>query len=133
MTKTSHFSLGAIGGSLIAIGAIISMVSAQMNPEFGAALTHQGSYIGSIEPIEPMWIAQETVLPAAMEPDNSLGVLAFGMLMMLIGFGLHAFLVVHNNQTKVPVKSAKKIATKKAPRSSRKQMDVIWVERTIRF
>jgi len=51
------------------------------------------------------------------------------MLMMLIGFGLHALWTIRkNDEQPVPVK-----VRKKEPRTSRTQMEVIWVERTIRF
>lgn len=104
------------GTSLIAFGALIVTIGSQMS--LSASLTSQGTYLGTQQAGEPMWIAQEVVLPAAaIESSNPAGVLAFGMLMMLIGFGLHALWTIQKN----------------TPRNSRKQMEVIWVERTIRL
>ena len=77
-----------------------------------------------------MLMGREAVMPAAMEQGNGFGIIAFGMLMMLLGFGLHSLIVLRNQEVErtVPVKQKKK-----SPRSSRRQMEVIWIERTIRF
>jgi hypothetical protein len=130
-----------LGTSLIALGAIVVTIGSQMS--LSASATNQGAYLGTQQAGEPMWINQEVVLPAAaIESSNPAGVLAFGMLMMLIGFGLHALWTIRQNDEQpacteqcrsVPVVVRKQPAAKKQTRTSRKQMDVIWIERTIRF
>lgn len=88
-----------------------------------ASVTGQGSYI--MQAPEPVALMQ-----SAPEHPISLGLLAFGMLMMQIGFGLHAWYVLQQNQEGSPVTVH---AKKKSPRKSRRQAEVIWIERTIRF
>ncbi|MBT4120103.1 MAG: hypothetical protein HOG89_04130 [Candidatus Peribacter sp.] len=119
-----------LGTSFIALGALVVTIGSQMS--LSASMTSQGTYLGTQQAGEPMWINQEVLLPAAtIESSNPAGVLAFGMLMMLVGFGLHALWTIRkNDEQMVPVKQASK---KKISRTSRKQMEVIWVERTIRL
>jgi hypothetical protein len=122
-----------LGTSFLGLGAVIVTIGSQMS--LSASLTEQGTYLGTSQAGSPMWINQESVLPAAsIESSNPAGVLAFGMLMMLIGFGLHALWTIRkNDEVEVPVKIRKKSAPKKEARNSRKQMEVIWIERTIRL
>lgn len=128
MPQTQFRIVRILGPSLIVLGAIIVTAGSQMQLE--ASLTDQGSYAGMREQTELMWVDSQVVLPAAIESPNPMGVAAFGMLMMLIGFGLHAWVVSKNrNETPVPVRAKKR----KEPRKSRRQMEVIWVERTIRL
>ena len=129
--------------ALIVVGAVTS--AAGLHFHLPGNLTGQGATLGTNEASKLMWVAQETVLPAAIEAPNSGGVLAFGMLMMLIGFGLHAWITMQNrDEVPVPVRAKKSVKAAwrptghctrkaKAPRTSRKQMEVIWIERTIRL
>ncbi|MAE68552.1 MAG: hypothetical protein QF793_04045 [Candidatus Peribacteraceae bacterium] len=121
-----------LGTAIIALGAIVVTIGSQMS--LGASLTEQGGTLGTEQVGEIMWIDQQVVLPAAIESSNGTGVLAFGMLMMLLGFGLHALWTIRkNDEVSVPVKVRKQQTPKKTARKSRKQMEVIWIERTIRL
>ena len=117
-----------ISTSFIALGAIVVTIGSQMS--LNASLTNQGAYLGTKQAGEPMWINQEIILPAAsIESSNPAGVLAFGMLMMLIGFGLHALWTLRKKQeTPVEIPVKQKRTPKGEARNSRKQMEVIWVE-----
>lgn len=115
-TKTHSSFYRNMGTSLLAVGAVVMTIGSQM--QLSSNLSSQGSTLE---------FHDQLVLPAAIESSNPGGVLAFGMLMMLVGFGLHALLVLRNSDERpVPVR-------KKSSRTSRKQMEVIWVERTIRL
>lgn len=121
---------------MVVAGALIWSAGGSMNME--AQLSGQGSLQGAYNPTGLEWVATEHVLPAATEPSSASGVLAFGMLMMLVGFGLHAWLMLNKQNTgrPVPVRIRKQAAPKKEvrkARSSRRQAEVIWIERTIRF
>lgn len=112
----------------MALGAVVVTVGSQI--QLSADLTSKGTYVGTVEPQELMWAQGQVVLPAAMEASNGMYILGFGMLMMLIGFGLHAWMVVEKRDDEsAPVKKKK---VKKA-RPSRRQAEVIWIERTYRF
>lgn len=129
MSKSKlHASPRHFGSTLMVLGAMTMAAGTQT--ELGADLTHQGAVLGTTVASEPMWIQGQVVLPAATEP-NGFGIMAVGMLLMLIGLGIHAVWILRtkNNDRRVPVRQAHK----KSNRTSRKQMEVIWVERTIRF
>ena len=121
------------GTSLLVLGAIVVTIGSQMSL--------RASAIGQTSDL--MWIDQQAVLPAAtIESSNPAGVLAFGMLMMLIGFGMHALWNIQKNDESDrtvrvhdadPERSRRIRQKKNPPRTSRKQMEVIWVERTIRL
>ncbi|MDP7069078.1 MAG: hypothetical protein QF815_01005 [Candidatus Peribacteraceae bacterium] len=117
-----------LANSLMALGAATTAVGSQKG--LGAQLSNQGTNLVQRYANEPMLMGREAVMPAAMEQGNGFGIIAFGMLMMLLGFGLHSLIVLRNQEVErtVPVKQKKK-----SPRSSRRQMEVIWIERTIRF
>lgn len=128
MSKSKlHSPIRRSGIALMLTGLLVSVIGSQM--DMTASLSGQGVILGQTAIGEPMWIQAETVLPAAMETQG-VGVMALGMLMVLTGFGLHALWILRCREADrtVPVKAAKKM-----PRTSRKQMEVIWVERTIRF
>ena len=119
-----------VSGFLIALGAITMVIGSQVQME--AQLVHQlngqGSFLAA-----PLY---SSALPTT--EGSSAGVLAFGMLMMLLGFGLHALIVLRNVEDRsVTVRAAdpqkKKVTPTPTVRKSRKPMEVIWVERTIRF
>ena len=126
---------------MMLFGACVMTAGTQM--PLSATLTDQGSYLGTQETSQPMLIKQETVLPAASNIEiatTGMGVIAFGMLMFLCGFGLHAIIVLRERDEetrKIPVKLAPRKhmppVREKLSRDTRRQMDVIWVERTIRF
>ncbi len=66
--------------------------------------------------------------------EDTMGMqLAFGMICLLLGFALHAMIVVREGESerKVPVKSAPK--RRKPARKSRSPKNVIWIERRFRF
>lgn len=123
------------GTLLVALGAMAMVAGSQgrINANV-ASLSGQGAYMGTQQEAPRLtWTQPETLLAAAPESTMPFGVLAFGMLMALVGFGIHAWIVLRERETherNVPIRAATK---KKAPRKSRRQAEVIWVERTIRF
>ena len=123
-----------LGSLLLVSGLITATLGAANVPVQGQLLTGQGSSVTQHPVKQPMLLPQETVFPAAPEESTSFqaGLIAFGALMMLLGFGLHAMIVLREqDESPVPVRIRK--AFMKEPRTSRKQMEVIWVERTIRL
>jgi len=119
-----------VSGFLIAMGAITMVIGSQvqMEAQLVNQLNGQGSFLAA-----PLY---SSALPTT--ESSSAGILAFGMLMMLLGFGLHAWIVLQNEEDRsVAVRAAdprkRKVAPKPVARKSRKPMEVIWVERTIRF
>lgn len=127
--ETRHSSLRIVSTFLLFAGIIALMLSYKMQPV--ASLTGQGTVLYTLQTLEPTIGNMQSVLPAAPEPSKA-GILAFGMLMMLLGFGMHAWLVVRKRgQAELAQGEVK--GAKKYPRSSRRQMEVIWVERTIRL
>lgn len=129
-----------VSGFLMAMGAITMVIGSQVQME--AQLSGQGSIIEKQVTRQPVELRQAVPMHAAAiampKTSSSAGVLAFGMLMMLLGFGLHAWIVLQNEEDRtVRVRAAdpRKKKTVPAPkvRKSRKPMEVIWVERTIRF
>ncbi len=127
MSKHTHKT----GTVLMVAGAALMMVGSQ--GQLNASITNQGSYVGTIEPTGLELVQPNALLAAAPESPISFGVLAFGMLLMLVGFGFHAWVVLREREEKertVPVRAATK---KKTARKSRRQAEVIWIERTIRF
>jgi hypothetical protein len=128
------------GSALIAMGAITMALGSQLQMEAQLIdqLTGKGAFMADRMAAEPMLMAQPVLFPAAITAPNSGGVIAFGMLMMLLGFGLHAWIVLQNEEDRsVKVRAGdprkRKAAPKPVARKSRKPMEVIWVERTIRF
>ena len=71
-TPTTTQTVRTAGSIFTLIGALIALTGSQMKLE--AQLLSQ----------------QDVLLAAAPQTSSSSAVLAFGMLMMLIGFGLHA-------------------------------------------
>jgi len=130
---TQHARFRSIGTLLMLLGAGISTLGAELS--LNASLTDQGSYLGTTQASAPMLMARETVFPAAMESAGpSFGMIALGMLIMLIGIGLHGLYVLRSRDERpVPVKIRKQKAPQKEARKSRRQAEVIWIERTIRF
>jgi hypothetical protein len=132
-----------VSGFLIAMGVITMVIGSQVQME--AQLLHQlngqGSTVIKEVTKEPAMFKQAAPLYSSALPTtegSSAGVLAFGMLMMLLGFGLHALIVLRNVEDRsVTIRAAdpqkKKVTPTPAVRKSRKPMEVIWVERTIRF
>ena len=132
-----------VSGFLIAMGVITMVIGSQVQME--AQLLHQlngqGSTVIKEATKEPAMFKQAAPLYSSALPtteSSSAGILAFGMLMMLLGFGLHAWIVLQNEEDRsVAVRAAdprkRKVAPKPVARKSRKPMEVIWVERTIRF
>lgn len=130
MSKSKlHLTTRTLGTGLMVLGALIMAFSSQTS--LNANLTEQGSVAGAMTIGDPMWTQGHAVLPAAPIAANGMGTMALGMLLVLMGLGMHAYwtLRVRSGDRMVPVKQAKK----KADRKSRRQMEVIWVERTIRF
>lgn len=125
------------GSIFVLTGALVALAGSQMS--LSAQLSGQGTAIGTQHATELSWTTGEAVMAAAPQQGNPSAVLAFGMLMMLIGFGMHSWYIL-NKQEGRPVavhvrkhKAKKPQATKKSSRKSRRQADVIWIERTIRF
>lgn len=127
--ETHHSSLRIVGTFLLFAGIVALMLSYKIQP--AASLTGQGTVLYALQTLEPTIGNMQSVLPAAPEHSKA-GILAFGMLMMLLGFGMHAWLVVRKRGQAELAQDEKK-DPKKYPRSSRRQMEVIWVERTIRL
>lgn len=130
-----HTSARRLGNVMVVAGALIWSAGTSMHSE--AQLSGQGAVTGAHTPTQLQWIATETVLPAAGQPNSAGGVFAFGMLMMLVGFGIHAWLMLNKAEGKpVPVRVRKQRTAKpqaKKSRKTRRQAEVIWIERTIRF
>lgn len=129
-----HKSYGFLGSLLMVSGIATAALGATDGIHIPATLVYSGQ--GSLvmnAPRKPMLLQQEVVMPSApLEPTSQTGLIAFGALMMLLGFGLHAMIVLREqDEVAVPVRIKK--AFMKEPRTSRKQMEVIWVERTIRL
>lgn len=142
MTHTNTHSPRKIAGNaLIALGAISMALGSQlqMEAQLLGQLSGQGSAMVEHMAGEPMLLQQSSVHAAALAPESSAGILAFGMLMMLLGFGLHAWIVLQNDTYEdrtVRVHAAdpsKNTKAGKPIRKTRKPMEVIWIERTIRF
>ncbi len=136
MSKSKkHLSAHRLGNLMVVSGALIISAGTGIHSE--AQLSGQGTITGVYQPTELQWIASETVLPAAGQPSSAGGIFAFGMLMVLVGFGIHAWLMLNKSEGKpVPVHVRKQRAPKpqvKKSRSTRRQAEVIWIERTIRF
>ena len=138
MTKYTHYSTKIAGTALIAIGAISMALGSQLQME--AQLISQRSGQGSSVMIEeavinPILLKQSSLHAAALTSSDGAGTLAFGMVMMLLGFGLHAWIVLSDRRVKVKVADPhkKKITPKNTTRKTRKPMEIIWIERTIRF
>ena len=139
MNTHTHPSTKIAGSAFLGIGAGIITLSSGY--ALLGSISGQGSTIVEKVASEPMFIQAQNILPAAPEvtQGTSAGIIAFGMLMMLLGFGLHAFIVLRNrdDERAVPVHIADPSKRKAAPtpvvRKTRKPMEVIWVERTIRF
>src|SRR3989344_7480981 len=131
--QTKHARFRSIGTLLMLFGAGVATLGAQT--QLNASLTNQGSYLGTTHASAPMLMARETVFPAAMESTGpSFGMIALGMLIMLIGIGLHGLYVLRSREERpVPVRIRKQKAHQKEARKSRRQAEVIWIERTIRF
>lgn len=114
MSKSKlHLSLRSIGTTFVLLGASIACIG---STPLSAELLLQN---------------QEHLLPAASEPSNAIALVAFGMLMVLIGMGLHALWILRKRDAapaNVPI-----TIRKHKNRTTRKQMEVIWVERTIRL
>ena len=124
--QTFSFISEKIGTALVVLGALIVVAGSQMR--LNAQLSGQGAYLEIQQAGYSMPIEEQPLLPAAIETARSTGMLAFGMLMMLLGFGFHALIVMRQRDEKpVPVR------VRKPQRTSRRQMEVIWVERTIRL
>lgn len=122
---TQHSHIQFVGNLLLVLGATV--LGSNFMQALPAMVTGKGSLVGTVEPPVGLMLTEAPVLmSAAPQPERIGATIAFGMLMMLIGFGLHAWIVLRkNDEQTVPVK--------KAPRTSRRQAEVIWVERTIRF
>jgi len=139
MNTHTHPSTKIAGSAFLSIGAVIVTLSSGY--ALLGSISGQGSSMVEKVPLEPMLIQAQNILPAAPEITQSMGagMIPFGMLMMLLGFGLHAFIVLRNQeeQRNVPVHIAdpakKKVVPTPVVRKTRKPMEVIWVERTIRF
>lgn len=121
-----------VASCFILAGLITAIISTQLHLK--------AQLITGQEAKELAWTTQETVLAAApIQQQSSTGVLAFGMLMMLIGIGMHAWYTMQHQEKGRPVpvhirkQALKRPEAKKSPRKSRRQAEVIWVERTIRF
>jgi len=131
--SNKHTRHGRFGSALLLAGLVTSVLGVtDAVPSQGQLLfSGQGALVLNA-PVQEMLLQQTVVMPAA--PDVSeinVGLVAFGALMMLLGFGLHALIVLRTrDEQPVPVKIRK---NKLYPRTSRKQMEVIWVERTIRL
>lgn len=132
---TKHTSARVLGNLMVVSGALIWSAGTGMQTE--AQLSNQGAAIGTQVETGLTWVATETVFPAASQSTSPSGILALGMLMMLIGFGMHAWLILEKKDGKpVPVRIRKQAVPKKEVRkgrSTRRQAEVIWIERTIRF
>lgn len=140
MNTHTHPSTKIAGSAFLSIGAAIMTLSSGY--ALVGSISGQGSTVVEKVALEPMLIQAQTILPAASEltQGSGAGIIAFGMLMMLLGFGLHAFIVLRNREEEersVPVHIADPAKKKAVPtpvvRKTRKPMEVIWVERTIRF
>ena len=144
LSKNAGTALIALGVLFAALGSQEAMVSKQ------ASLSGQGALYGNYETGEAMLMPATALHSAApiVESSMSGGMVAFGALMMLLGFGIHAFLasngLLPEKSHAVPVRQAKKRRMKPRkkrealsktlpPRLSRKPFEVIWIERTIRF
>lgn len=131
----SHKQNRILGSALLITGMAISLFGVTDLSPIRAQLlfTEQGSVLGTVKEEGSRLLPQAVVLPAAPEQDMiNAGLVAFGALMMLLGFGLHALMVLRmRNERPVPIRSTSRV--KAFPRTSRKQMEVIWVERTIRL
>ena len=134
-THTPHRKLA--GSALIALGFLTMALGSHMQME--AKLSGQGSILHEEVAGTEMMLKQAAGSAAVIAPENSAGVLAFGMLMMLLGFGLHASIVLQKREEgdrTVRVRAAdpaKKKKEGKTARKTRKPLEVIWIERTIRF
>lgn len=141
MTQTNLNSPSKITSAvLIAIGAIFVTLGSQLQMEAQLLdqLSSQGAVMAEEAASEPLLLEQAVLYPAATAPSNAAGTLAFGMLMMLLGFGFHAWIVLRNEEDRtIKVRAAdprkKQRISKPQARKSRKPMEVIWIERTIRF
>ncbi|PIR54341.1 hypothetical protein COU75_01380 [Candidatus Peregrinibacteria bacterium CG10_big_fil_rev_8_21_14_0_10_42_8] len=132
-----------VSSVLIAMGAITMAIGSQvqMEAQLLGQLSGQGSLTVQEVTPEPPMLKQAAPLRAAAvsaSESSSAGILAFGMLMMLLGFGMHAWIVLRNAEDRsVKVRIAdptkKKVAPEPKVRKTRKPMEVIWIERTIRF
>jgi|GEM_PF-1004061 len=132
-----------VSSVLIAMGAITMAIGTQvqMEAQLLGQLSGQGSVTIKEAMREPPMLKQAAPLRAAAisaPESSSAGVLAFGMLMMLLGFGMHAWIVLRNEedrsvQVRIADPAKKKIVPAPTVRKTRKPMEVIWVERTIRF
>lgn len=132
-----------VSGFLIAMGAITMVIGSQvqMEAQLIEQLNGRGSTLVKQVSKEPAMFKQAAPLHSSAlstTDASSAGVLAFGMLMMLLGFGLHAWIVLQNEEDRtVRVRAAdprkKKLVPTPKARKTRKPMEVIWVERTIRF
>ena len=129
-----HKSHRIFGSALLLAGLITITLGTANGIHVPATLlsSGQGSVISNV-PAKKILLPQHIVFSAAPEQTGSkAGLIAFGALMMLLGFGLHALIVLReSDEISVPVRI--KQAFKKEPRTSRKQMEVIWIERTIRL
>ncbi len=139
--NTNHVRFHTLGTLLMIFGTAVGLLGTEI--QLNASLTEQGAYLGTIHASEPMLIVKQTVFPAAMENTGpSFGMIALGMLIVLAGIGFHGLYILRcrdaenicgKNDRNVPIKIRKQTASLKEARSSRRQAEVIWIERTIRF
>lgn len=119
------------GTCLMVAGFILLTLYSQEHISAQVVYGSQGAAVHAVDAGgASLWNA-ERVLPAAPEGSNDLALIGLGMLFIVIGFGLHAMLTMRNERP-VPVK-VKEDSTPKRQRDSRRQFDVIWIEKTIRF
>lgn len=138
MSKHTHRSQRLFGTAFMTLGLVVSLGGSQ-NALQGQVLSPdslgQGSVVTSQSATAPV-MARPTYVhaAAATEDSNPLGVIAFGMLMMLIGFGAHAFATLRTTEQNVPVTIRE---TPKQPAPQKKKasgpLQVIWIERNIRL
>ena len=70
--------------------------------------------------------------PIVANQTSIMGQLALGMLLMLLGFGFHAYLVSHKDKpVNIKVHAAPK--KKKRIRNKRNKTEIIWMERTFKL
>ena len=136
-THDAHRTKRRTGSALLMTGLLSVMLGSGLRGQYSASLSGKGSMVTE-KPAQEVQLVQGHAAAMVIQDENpasGIGMIAFGMLMMLLGFGLHALIVLreHEEDRSVPVHVRTRKHDAKEPRKTRRQFDVIWVERTIRF
>lgn len=120
----------AIGIALM-IGADISLLSGQLSGQGTTSFLHPAA------PTRTETLMQGSIAhsAAAIPVAGDVGIqLALGMLLILMAFGLHAWITLRDDERLVPVHAAPKTPSReRIARTNARKMEVFYVEEVIRL